>query len=371
MAMIAIPQFSTPKFPAARLRELATRPYVGVAAAGALLVGAAAGLLSFLGPIGEGPGAHATLGKAPKGWHAALKAPHGPAVSRDVMRLSERPLAPMAAPDWNATTPRAAQAWASGPLPAAPIAGFFAPGPGGPLPIIAADGRTPFQVYARPFQSNGRPRVALVIGGLGLNARATQQAIETLPGPVTLSFVPYAEGLQGWIDLARQHGHEVLLETPMEPENYPDNDPGPYTLMARGTAQETAKKLEWVLSRASGYFGLTNYLGSRFLNEPAAYEAFAAAARARGLGFVDDGAAAGRAGGLPRVSAAYVVDDQLSAKAVDRQFLALEAAALQKGQALASGFAYPVTLEKAAEWAAGVEARGYQLAPASALAARR
>ncbi len=371
MAMIAIPHFAAPGAIATKLRGLAASPYVGVAAAGALLVAAVGGLLSFVGPIGGAPGAHATLGKAPRGWAAALKAPRGPTVSHDVMRLSERPLAPMAAPAWNTAAPRQTQAWASGPLPAAPIAGFFAPGPGGPLPIIAADGRTPFQAYARPFRSNGRPKVALVIGGLGLNARATQQAIETLPGPVTLSFVPYAEGLQGWIDLARQHGHEVLLETPMEPDNYPDNDPGPYTLMARGSGPETAKKLEWVLSRASGYVGLTNYLGSRFLSEPAAYAAFAAAARARGLGFIDDGSAAGRAGGLPRASAAYVVDDQLTAKAVDRQFLALEAAALQKGQALGAGFAYPVTLEKAAEWAASVEARGYQLAPASALAVKR
>jgi polysaccharide deacetylase 2 family uncharacterized protein YibQ len=371
LAMIAIPQFAAPGPLIARLRGVATSPHAAVAAAAVLLVAAGSALVSFLGPLGGASGAHATLGKAPRGWHEALKAPHGHVVSHDVIRLSARPLAPMAAPTWNAAAPSPTQAWASGPLPAAPIAGFFAPGPGGPLPIIAADGRTPFQAYARPFQSNGRPKVALVIGGLGLNARATQQAIETLPGPVTLSFVPYAEGLQGWIDLARQHGHEVLLETPMEPENYPDNDPGPYTLMARGGAQETAKKLEWVLSRATGYFGLTNYLGSRFLAEPAAYEAFAAAARARGLGFIDDGSAAASAGGLPRASAAYVVDDQLTAKAVDDQLLRLEARALQKGQALGSGFAYPVTLEKVAAWAASVEARGYQLAPASALATRR
>jgi polysaccharide deacetylase 2 family uncharacterized protein YibQ len=214
--------------------------------------------------------------------------------------------------------------------------------------------------------------VALVIGGLGLNARATQTAILTLPPQITLSFVPYAEGLQGWIDLARAHGHEVLLETPMEPLDYPDNDPGPYTLMADGAGPETAKKLDWILSRATGYYALTNYLGSRFLADDKAYESFLGAVRGRGLGFIDDGLAGGRTGGgVPRASAERVIDDQLTQAAIDQQLLKLEASALQRGQALGAGFAYPVTLDKVARWAQSVEQRGYQLAPASALAVKK
>jgi hypothetical protein len=374
--MIAIPRLQAPPFSLAKLRGLAASPYAGVGAAGALLLVAAAALIGMMGPA-EPRGREvrvslaAALRNAPHGWREALTRPHGMSVTEDVMRLSERPLAPLAAHGWNAADPRPLGATLGGPLPRAPIAGLFAPGPGGPLPIIATDGRTVFQAYARPFKSNGKPKIALVIGGLGLNARATQQAIETLPGPITLSFVPYAEGLQGWIDLAREHGHEVLLETPMEPENFPDNDPGPYALMADANPAETAKKLEWVLSRATGYFGLTNYLGSRFLQNEKAYAGFAAAAGARGLGFIDDGSAGRRAGGLPRASAERVIDDQLTTRAIDQQLLALEAGALQRGQSLGSGFAYPVTLEKVARWASTVEARGYQLAPASALAVKR
>jgi polysaccharide deacetylase 2 family uncharacterized protein YibQ len=256
-------------------------------------------------------------------------------------------------------------------LPQAPIAGLFAPSPGGPLPIIAADGRTPFEAYSRPFVSNGRPKVALVIGGLGLNAKATRQAIESLPPEVTLSFVPYAEGLQGWIDLARTHGHEVLLETPMEPVDYPENDPGPYTLLAGASPSDTARKLEWVLSRASGYYGLTNYLGSRFLASDPGMAAFTGGLRSRGLAFVDDGQAARKGGGLPRASADRIVDNQLSETAIDQQLAALEVTASQRGQALGSGFAYPVTLSQVARWTEAVEARGFQLAPASALTVRR
>ncbi len=257
----------------------------------------------------------------------------------------------------------------SEPLAAAPIAGLSAPGPNGPLPIIAADGRTPFQAYARPFSSNSKPRVAMVVGGLGLNAASTRAAIEILPPEITLSFVPYADGLQGWIDLARASGHEVMLEIPMEPLDYPDNDPGPSTLMAAGKPDETAKRLDWLLARASGYFAVTNYLGGKFVTSDGAMGGFLASLRARGLGFIDDGSARNRAGGgAPRASAVSVVDEQLSSAAIDRQLLGLEARALQSGQALGTGFAYPVTVESVARWARGLPNRGYQLAPASAMA---
>lgn len=257
------------------------------------------------------------------------------------------------------------------PLPAAPIAGLSAPGPNGVLPIIGKDGRTPFQAYARPFAGNGKPRIAIVVGGLGLNAAATRAAIEKLPAEVTLSFVPYADGLQGWVDLARAEGHEVMLEIPMEPLDYPSNDPGPSTLLASARPDETVRRLEWLLSRASGYFAVTNYLGGRFLASDPGMGAFLGALRSRGVGFIDDGSASRRAGGgVPRASADSVVDEQLSQEAIDRQLLGLEASALQHGQALGAGFAYPVTVDAVVRWAQGLAGRGYQLAPASAVARR-
>jgi polysaccharide deacetylase 2 family uncharacterized protein YibQ len=375
VATIALPRLSFPTFGRAQLIGLATNRYVGLAAATLLLAAAAFGVVKALGPGGPGAGVvrvplSGVLAHAPQGWRETLSPLHGPArISQDVIRLSEQPLAPLTSGAWSRPDRLLPPPPPGAPLPVAPIAGFFAPGPAGPLPIIAPDGRTPFEAYRRPFVPNGRPKVALVIGGLGLNARATQQAIETLPGEVTLSFSPYAEGLQGWIDMARAHGHEALLETPMEPVDYPDNDPGPYTLMANGQAPDTVKKLEWVLSRATGYFGVTNYLGSKFLASDGAYQTFSAALRGRGVAFVDDGSAAHRGGkGLVRASAERVIDDQLNQTAIDQQLVALEAAALQRGQAVGAGFAYPVTLEKVAQWSRSLADRGFQLAPVSAFA---
>ena len=367
----------------ARLMTAVSNPYIAASGAACLFMVTLAGLILVTGdPKAGAPIIRAELTKigatrnAPDGWKEALadEGEHEAAFKPDTFDLSAKPIldnpveASISFPGEEG--PGVMHA-ASGSLPQAPLAGLVGPGPGGAqLPIIAANGRTAAEAYARPFTASGRPKVSVVIGGLGLNPQTTRAAIETLPPEITLSFAPYAEGLQGWIDLARASGHEVLLETPMEPADYPANDPGPYTLIAANRPEDTVRKLEWLMSRATGYFGLSNYLGAKFVESDAAMNTFNAALTARGLAFVADGLAARRGGSIPRASADRVIDDELSAAAIDAQLRALETGASARGQSMGSGFAYPVTINQVRTWANGLSARGLQLAPASALTRR-
>src|SRR5262245_46038891 len=137
----------------------------------------------------------------------------------------------------------AAPAGAASPLAKAPIAGFFERTPAGDLPKISSDGRTPAEAYARPFNPPvGALRVSLIVGGLGLNQKHTLDAINELPPEVTLSFTPYANDLQTWINRARQAGHEVLLELPMEAYDYPNVDTGPHTLLTSAKPEENVRR---------------------------------------------------------------------------------------------------------------------------------
>ena len=122
----------------------------------------------------------------------------------------------------------------------------------GPLPIIALDGRTPLQVYARPYKETGKQRIAIVVGSLGMSEATTLAAIQQLPGGVTLSFAPYGRNLQDYVNLARAAGHEVLLQVPMEPMDYPSDDPGPHTLLTSLTIKRNLKRLDWLLGRFTG-----------------------------------------------------------------------------------------------------------------------
>ncbi|MEJ6789641.1 divergent polysaccharide deacetylase family protein [Brevundimonas sp. BR2-1] len=363
-----------------------SKPPVAVAGAGLMLLGAAALFITVLGdPRAGAPSARAALKReapvaapVPTGLEAFSMGAYG---SWQDLAAEGGAIDPALAGEAVITLPNGATVSGAGapvtaprveasPLPVAPIAGLSQPGPNGPLPVIASDGRVPAQAYARPFRSNGRPRVALIVGGLGLNAVTTRAAIERLPPEVTLSFVPYAEGLQTWIDLARAQGHEVMLEMPMEPTGYPDNDPGPYTLLASGSPADLQSKMNWLLGRAVGYFGVTNYMGDRFATSDAGMNAFLGVLRQRGVAFLDDGSMSRRPGAWARASANRIIDEQQTPAAIVGQLNALEALAKGRGQALGTGFSYPVTVEAVARWTSELDARGLQLAPASAMTQR-
>ncbi|QIF82966.1 divergent polysaccharide deacetylase family protein [Brevundimonas sp. 'scallop'] len=360
------------------------RPPVAAGLAGLLLLSTSALFLTVLGdPKAGTPSAHVALEReaaaapapAPTGFEAFSMGAMGlyqnlaggadPAAGGDAV---------ITLPDGGSVSgqgaPITAPVHAASPLAKAPIAGLSQPGSNGPLPMIAPDGRVPAQAYARPFRPNGKPRVSLIVGGLGLNAVTTRAAIERLPPEVTLSFVPYADNLQGWIDQARAQGHEVMLEMPMEPTGYPDNDPGPYTLLADGGADDVTAKMDWLLSRATGYFGVTNYLGDRFAGSDTGMNAFLSVLRQRGVAFLDDGSFQRRPGAWARASADRVIDRTQSPAAIVAALNGLEAQAKLRGSALGAGFSYPVTVEAAARWTAGLEQRGLQLAPASSMSMR-
>ena len=357
------------------------KPPVAVAGAGLLLLGAAALFIMVLGdPRAGAPSARASLHRqptpeapAPSGMEAFSMGAYAD-LTADGLDPSMMGQAVITLPDGATVSgdgaPVTAPRIAAQPLTAAPIAVLHQPGPDGQLPRIAPDGRVPAQAYARPFHSNGKPRVSIVVGGLGLNAVTTRAAIERLPPEVTLSFVPYAEGLQGWIDAARAQGHEVMIEMPMEPTGYPANDPGPYTLLSSADAADVTAKMNWLLSRATGYFGVTNYLGDRFQTSDEGMTAFMGVLRARGVAFIDDGSMSRKPGAWARASANRVIDEEQSPAAIVGQLNALEALAKARGQAMGSGFSYPVTVEAVARWTAGLDARGLQLAPASAMTQR-
>ncbi len=219
--------------------------------------------------------------------------------------------------------------------------------------------------------------MAVIVGGLGFNAQVTQAAIEQLPAAVTLSFVPYADRLQGWIDSARAHGHEVMIELPMESFD-PTTDTGPQTLLAGAAPKDNIGKLENLMSRAAGYFAVSNYQGAKFAQSAAASTPVVQALKSRGLAFISNGigtraalASESQKAGLPFTPADRVLDAQREADAISNQLDALEGMAQSDGNAIGAGFAYPITVERIKFWASELESHGVVLAPASSVLEQR
>jgi uncharacterized protein len=262
------------------------------------------------------------------------------------------------------------------PLAPAPIAAVSEAGEFGPLPRIASDGRTPFDVYAASVPASvlnsGRPRIAIVLGGMGLNPQLTRQALRDLPSSVTFAFAPYGEAVQTLAHEARAQGHEIMLHLPMEPFGYPAVDPGPRTLRAGDGAGANAENLAWLLSRFAGYSGIVNYMGARLGGDEAALRPVLAEVAKRGLVWLDDGSSsrslvhdlAGEID-LP-VRRARVIDDA-SYDDIRKRLAQLEQEAHRSGAAIGSGAGLAVTIDAVQTWARDLADRGVDLVPASAV----
>ena len=247
----------------------------------------------------------------------------------------------------------------------------------GILPRIAADGSRPLDVYARPTprRAVSNARVVLIVGGLGISQTGTQEALRVLAPDVTLGFAPYGASLDRWVSRARSDGHELLLQLPMEPFDYPDNDPGPHTLLTGAGPEVNGERLQFLLGRLTNYVGIVNYMGAKFTaNDPALTAAMKDVA-GRGLMWVDDGSssrslaeATARTTRTPFARADVVIDGVAADDMIQARLAQLEQMARAKGIAVGTASALPITLRHLERWTKGLEARGITLVPVSAAA---
>ena len=239
--------------------------------------------------------------------------------------------------------------------------------------------KAPSDVYARKFSNpEGLPMVGLVIGGLGMNATQTQLAIDDLPANVTLSFALDSKKLDYWIKAARADGHEVLIEVPMEAYEYGRMKMHPDTLTAGAEAKTNLARLEAILARTSGYFGIVNYQGAKFAADKASASPVLTRLSEKGLAFIDDGSferstlsGLARETGLRYARATGPIDARQTPDDISAELMDLEAVALEKGAAFGSGYAFPVTVEAAKVWISQLEEKGLVLAPVSAMSNSR
>jgi hypothetical protein len=242
----------------------------------------------------------------------------------------------------------------------------------GMIPVVA-DGLKPFTVYAADAdraKAAKMPVVAIVVGGLGVGAAKTTDAIMKLPPAVTLAFTPYGADPTKLAERARAQRHEILLQVPMEPFDYPDNDPGPQTLLTTLAAEQNLDRLYWHLSRFQGYAGIANFMGARFVATEAVMQPIIREAAKRGLGYLDDGAtprsvapslAASEA--MPFAKADLAIDAVPTSAEIDRTLIKLETLAKERGVAVGVASALPISIERIGAWIKTLDSRGILLVP--------
>jgi polysaccharide deacetylase 2 family uncharacterized protein YibQ len=251
----------------------------------------------------------------------------------------------------------------------------------GPIPKIGPHDARPSALYAEkrtvPPDKKNWPRIALIVTGLGISASGTADALAQLPPPVTFALAPYGSDLENLAEQARSLKHELLLQVPMEPFDFPDNDPGPQTLLTSLSAEQNIDRLHWQMSRFQGYVGLISYMGAKFTASEQALTPVLREAAKRGLIYVDDGASqrsvAGQIAGsqnLPFAKADIVVDAVPTPTEIDHALARLELMARDHGNVIGLATALPTTVARLAAWAKQVESRGFVLVPITMMTAK-
>jgi uncharacterized protein len=242
----------------------------------------------------------------------------------------------------------------------------------GMIPVVA-DGLKSFTVYAADAdraKAAKMPVIAVVVAGLGVGAAKTTDAIMKLPPAVTLAFTPYGADPTKLAERARAQRHEILLQIPMEPFDYPDNDPGPQTLLTTLNAEQNLDRLHWHFSRFQGYAGIANFMGARFVAADPVMQPVIREAAKRGLSYFDDGAtphsvtaalAAGQA--LPFAKGDFTIDAVPTSVEIDRALVKLETLAKERGAAVGVASALPISIERLSAWIKTLDARGIMLVP--------
>ncbi len=245
----------------------------------------------------------------------------------------------------------------------------------GKIPVIGLDGTRPMDQYARPWSGARGTRVAIVVGGLGLSQTGTQRAIKELHGEVTLAFAASGNSLPRWMQEARRDGHEILLQVPFEPFDYPENDPGPHTLRTDLGEAKNLAELHHAMAKTTNYTGIVNFMGGRFLSDADALEPVMRDVASRGLVFLDDGSSAQSLSGTiagaveaPHAFADLQLDADLSRESVLKKLDELERIARRNGTAIGIASAFDESVDAIREWCEEAGGRGIEIVGVASLA---
>ena len=245
----------------------------------------------------------------------------------------------------------------------------------GALPRIGADGRRAMDVYARPFdQGDTRPRIVLVLVGLGLPSFSGPEMINALPSGITLAVSPVGGEVSSLLDQARQRGDELLVSIPMQAGVDQQDRPGLTERELRADLPPDLNnfRLAAALSRFTGYVGATGATdglrGERYAASPQRLAALGRSLADRGLLYLDPRPGAAPLTGVPYRAVDLILDDPPGRAEIEAKLAQLERLAREHGSAIGlAGPPRPALLERLTAWTGSLAGRGLVLAPLSAV----
>ncbi len=211
-------------------------------------------------------------------------------------------------------------------------------------------------------------KIALIMTDLGLARQTDDRAINDMPAAVTLAFSPYGKYSKDSSASARKDGHKIVALVPMEPVNYPKEDPGTLALLSRNSADQNQRNLTRIFGNVPQADGAMNFMGSRFLAAESNADLVIKTTQGRKIVFVDTPSggksmakAVARARGADIATVDIYIDDNASENDIRAQLGELERISRQRGIAVGVVHPFPLTFALLDNWLPTLESRNLSL----------
>lgn len=129
-------------------------------------------------------------------------------------------------------------------------------------------------------------KVAIIIDDLGSNLKVIHELL-AIDAPIAFSILPYGSHSADMAEIAHRAGREVILHLPMEPHNFPEENPGEGALFLQMDDGELVKQIEMDLEAIPHIRGVNNHMGSRFMENEAKLSVIMQRIKEKKLFFVD------------------------------------------------------------------------------------
>ncbi len=213
------------------------------------------------------------------------------------------------------------------------------------------------------------PRVAIVIDDLGRSLKSAAD-FAALDIPLTFAVFPELPESRAVAEFFSSRQRDIVLHMPMEPRDYPQQDPGPGAVFMDTSESELRQLLLDDIDSVPGIIGINNHMGSRLTEDSQKMAQVMAVIKGRGLFFLDSRTIADSVAyrsavkaGIPALQRDVFLDNERNVVKILEQFQVLIEIARVKGEAIGIGHPYPETLQALTRVKEIVAAAGVEIVP--------
>lgn len=228
----------------------------------------------------------------------------------------------------------------------------------------------------KPSKIRPKAQIAIIVDDLGRDLHAVRKLL-ALDLNLTMAVMPEELHTRESAELSHRAGREILVHMPMEPDSYPQNNPGPGALLLGQDRTEIQSRVTSMFLKVPHAVGGNNHMGSRFTQYPEGMQAVFEVMKEGGWFFVDSRTSPGsialseaHRANIASVSRDVFLDNNRNVDAIARQLREAVKIARSRHKVVVICHPYPETIKALGQEAAYLRQQDIQVVPVSRLLQR-